>query len=346
MWGVGIWTADHCTCAGSAWNESAVWLAAPVGIYRQMTSHLIHIGYPKTASTFLQRWFAAHPSLGYAEWSLAGFEDVFGLAAAGYGPEAVRWRVTSFEGFAAPLPTYMVFDSRFPEKLLPSRGSQEKVSALLADLFPNAKILLVTRGFRPLVLSTYSELVRGGLDCTFRTYCASLARSVRAGANPFDYDFLIELYARRFGRENLIVLPYELLGKEPGAFLGRLEQELAIPPFSFAPERVHPSFSPEELHWYPRIARFLRSLPLTRRRRQKLFERHVAAARVNRWRAPIRLLQRIRPGPPVTADQVPFSLLKALSGGAGELRANPLYRDFGCEYSFADVAAAPPSSGG
>jgi hypothetical protein len=35
--------------------------------------HLIHIGYPKAGSTFLQESFASHPELAYRKGAIAGF---------------------------------------------------------------------------------------------------------------------------------------------------------------------------------------------------------------------------------------------------------------------------------
>jgi hypothetical protein len=45
-----------------------------------MSRHLVHIGYPKAGSTYLQRWFASHPQLAYREGGIAGFPNVYALA--------------------------------------------------------------------------------------------------------------------------------------------------------------------------------------------------------------------------------------------------------------------------
>jgi hypothetical protein len=38
-----------------------------------VSRHLIHIGYAKAGSKFLQRWFEAHPDLAYRTAGLGGF---------------------------------------------------------------------------------------------------------------------------------------------------------------------------------------------------------------------------------------------------------------------------------
>jgi|GEM_PF-5080405 len=42
-----------------------------------MRGHLIHIGFPKSGSTFLQEWFRQHPQLFYAPGGLGGFYNVY-----------------------------------------------------------------------------------------------------------------------------------------------------------------------------------------------------------------------------------------------------------------------------
>ena len=40
---------------------------------------LLHIGYSKAGSSFLQKWFKEHPQLRYAPRGLAGFDTVCGI---------------------------------------------------------------------------------------------------------------------------------------------------------------------------------------------------------------------------------------------------------------------------
>ena len=42
--------------------------------------HLIHIGFPKAASTFLQHWFDRHPEIAYRPGGLAGMHTVYDLS--------------------------------------------------------------------------------------------------------------------------------------------------------------------------------------------------------------------------------------------------------------------------
>jgi hypothetical protein len=292
-----------------------------------MTGHLIHIGYPKAASTFLQRWFERHPQLAYKGGGIAGFQNVYEIVKQGVAPrQGILYRVTSYEALLAPnrraakiVPDYRGFDFT---------GAQRSVCAILSSLFPNARVLIVTRGFRSIILSAYSQYVRSGGEATLES---RLAAGTQLRRGKWQYDALIDLYAKAFGAENVIVLPYELLRDDSDAFLRALEERLGLEHFAgYRDERFNPSLSPVELYWYPRLTRAVRKLPVGARLR-RLYAR---AAFVNRFRIPIAVLQRLRPGQPVTAELIPDEAVNAFRGQAESLRGNPLYAPYARDYLF------------
>ncbi len=123
---------------------------------------------------------------------------------------------------------------------------QERACALLADMFPDAHVLIVIRGFRSMILSSYSQYVRVGL------YGRPETQVWQGGENPWQYDETIAMYRARFG-DRVIVLPYELLARDPVAFRGEMERRLGVAPFAFTDRVVNRSLSPVELRWYPRL---------------------------------------------------------------------------------------------
>jgi len=66
--------------------------------------HLIHVGYPKTGSTFLQNLFGQHPELNYAPGGLGGVHDVYDLCrrACKTVNQGHKYVVTSCEGLIEP----------------------------------------------------------------------------------------------------------------------------------------------------------------------------------------------------------------------------------------------------
>jgi hypothetical protein len=294
-----------------------------------MTGHLLHIGYPKTGSKFLQRWFAGHPQLAFADGGIAGFRDVYAIARASITPRAdLLYRVTSYEGLTAPQANagQTIIDyERW--RTVNMASSQSAVCTTLAELFPGARVLIVTRGFRSMILSSYSQYVRSGGDDDLADL---IAKGSRSDLDPWNYDFLIDLYQRAFGESNVIVMPYELLRNDVDAFTRALEAFLGLTHFAAFPDRVNASLSPVEMAWYPRLTRMVRALPIGSRLRRLYLE----AAFANRFRSAIAVLQRVRALTPLTADAIPDATLNAYRGKADSLRGNPLYAPYATDYLF------------
>jgi hypothetical protein len=294
-----------------------------------MTRHLVHVGYPKAGSTFLQRWFDAHPQLAHHYGAITGFRDMHAIAREGCTRRDVLYRVTSNEEFAAPRPDAgkMAIEYERPRELTVAQ-SQERVCAILSATFPNATILIVTRGFRSMILSSLSQYARSGGESDPH----ARMRAAKTDLDPrrfemWHYDFLIALYERAFGAENVIVLPYELLRDDPDAFTDTLSTRLGIDPHPPSRERVNESLSPVELVWYPRLTRFMRRIPSRR-----LFDRYILAALRNDLRRPIAWLDRLKPRTPFTAESIPDEVVNALRGHAESLCGNPLYAAYAADY--------------
>jgi hypothetical protein len=212
---------------------------------------------------------------------------------------------------------------------------QAAVCDTLRTLYPGSRILIVTRGFRAMIYSGYSQYVRTGGALSLDEVCAAhVARCARGERLHLDFDYLIGLYSQAFGAENVIVLPYELLRDDRQRFLAVLEERLGVEHAEADIGRVNPSLSPEEMYWYPRISRALGAAaaragrgPLRRVERW-----YVPRALDNRLRPLVRLLARARPGRAVTPAGVSRELLRCYQGKAARLRHDPLYAPYAAEY--------------
>lgn len=291
-----------------------------------MSRHLVHIGYPKAGSTFLQRWFEAHPQLAYREGGIAGFHNVYAIAREGASgkPEPV-YRVTSTEGLSIPTPdagnTVVDFEQRRATDI---RAAQLRVCKLLAELFPGAVVLIVTRGYRAMILSSYSQFVRSGGHLSLEDVLALTANDRVA---PWDYDALITAYRETFGADNVIVMPYELLRDDTAEFTRVLANRLGIDTLEGKTARVNESLSASEMYWYPRLARLVMAS-----RSRRLHALYTRASFTNRLRHPIALLDKLRPGRVITDDVITDDVIEPFRGHAETLRDNPLYARYTREY--------------
>lgn len=296
--------------------------------------HLIHIGWTKAGSSFLQKWFDTHPQIAFSHEGIAGCENVFDLVRQAAAPAEARCRVTSRETLSTPfsmagtrnIDTHTLADHDV-------HAAQTQGCRLLLLLFPTARILIVTRAPRSVLLSAYSQYVRTGGDQPF----AGFLDFARKAHRWWDYDHVIGLYEAAFGAEKVLVLPYERLRDDPEGFCGLLEAYLGLPPVPVSPLRANRSVGGASLAWYPRFTRLLRWLP-----RAGLVRRLYWHAIVRDRLAPLAvLLQRIRPQEVPDPADIPDDLLRILSRQCESLRDRSLYAPYLREYGLADEEARP-----
>lgn len=230
-----------------------------------MKGHLIHIGFPKSGSTFLQVWFQQHPHLFYKFGGLGGFASVFEI---GRNPslnlDDFTYMVTSDEALSIPVSSSRLIPIQFGKKDSPvfnnDRPGTGNVCKTLKNLYPHGKILLITRGFKGVVMSGYSQYLKVGgvLDINgfFERNFSWMKNQAdnHIEGTELNFSFIVETYEEAFGRDNVIVLPYELLRDDQHKFISMIEDRLGLPHAELQIGRINESLSPEEFFWYPRIS--------------------------------------------------------------------------------------------
>lgn len=287
-----------------------------------MTVHLIHIGFPKTGSTYLQSWFASHPGIAYRRDQIMACDSVYQIVDQAIAVPPAMPRVTSCEDFAAPSRDHREWDG------MPA--AQIAVCDTLHALFPAAHILIVTRGWRGILESGYAELVRFGRTERFDAFVRSPA-ILDLLPQILDYDRLIALYRRRFeGR--VIVLPYELLRDDPRAFLGVIETAMGVAAHRGAADAENVRLLPTELRWYPSIARAIGRLPVGTRLRGRLTGLHIRAIRSGRLRRVVETLDRWRPPSERPAATLPEPVVEKIRRGAAALVTESWHQRYAQDY--------------
>lgn len=302
-----------------------------------MARHLIHIGYPKAGSTFLQAWFERHPELHYVPGGLGGFYNVYELARP--MTESYKYYVTSFEGLTMPHKSAggvrLDFGGAEPHPPDKTKENQARVCSLLKTLYASSCILIVTRGFKGMILSAYSQSVRMGGRLHLEAMCRELEKRLQDDAQHYyDYDYLIGLYRQAFGEDNLIVLPYELLRDDQEKFLAVLEQKLNVSHVEIKLGKVNPSLSPEELYWYPLISRSVSTAAsrLGEKRFKRVYRWYIGKTLDNRLRHLVKILRLLQRDRKITESDFPVEILRHVKGKATRLKDNPLYGPYAAEY--------------
>jgi hypothetical protein len=207
-------------------------IATANGIGELMDSVLVHIGYHKAASTWLQREFFTDQT-GYRwlkkrprrhpvrrlvldrplAFDAVGIRSAFDplledAARAGVVP------VVSFERLSGH-----PFSGGFDVDLIAGR---------ILEVFPEARVLIVVREQRAIIASTYKQYVQAGGACSLGAFLdPPRSRGARVpwfDWRYFEYHHLVEGYNRLFGRERVLTVPVELLVRDGRGFVERIAE--------------------------------------------------------------------------------------------------------------------------
>ncbi|MCB1705613.1 MAG: hypothetical protein KDI17_12160 [Halioglobus sp.] len=182
---------------------------------------LIHIGYPKTASTWLQRRLFK-PAFGFVR-ALNHVEIQLAINAPTpfqYDAGSVRaWYEKNLAGERGVTP---VISSETLSGNIYCGGFNARQNAdRLYETFPEGKVLIVTREQKSLIRSLYSTLIEWGMPHSLDRLLTPLDVSNRFPEFNLDYlrfELIAGYYKKLFGDGNVLVIPYELLSSDPQAF--------------------------------------------------------------------------------------------------------------------------------
>jgi len=187
-----------------------------------MTEPVVHIGYHKTGTTWLQRQMFASAELGYRRIRFTQ-DDVDLYRVHDFDFDAARCRAEMQQKLERcerdgliPVISMMRLSGNPHAGGYDSRTLADRIAAV----FPAARILVVIREQRSMILSTYAQYVKMGGPCSLASYLLTPDDSRRPGFRfeQFRYDPLIAHYQRLFGRERVLVSAYERFREEPQAF--------------------------------------------------------------------------------------------------------------------------------
>lgn len=196
---------------------------------------LIHIGYPKTGSTWLQRVVFDSGRYGLLPWGADGSEQ--GAHALNRADPLALDLDEPREAYLArlqpglPPDAWVALSGESLSGSLFSGGHNSAWNArLLHGLFPHARILVVVREQRSIILSAYGQYVKKGGLLGLDAFLAG-SPSMRIpffNLRQFRYDRLVAHYQGLFGPDQVLTLPYEWIVGEPLRFIAELRRFLGI----------------------------------------------------------------------------------------------------------------------
>ncbi|HRO74655.1 MAG TPA: sulfotransferase [Crocinitomicaceae bacterium] len=204
-----------------------------------MTQTIIHIGFPKTGSTFLQGYFENNPLFYHDRNRFLNYYQTGNIDETVIRQTALNFDVLSEETLAIwagkSTDDFKTYNIKYD-----IRKQQQKVAQQLYQLYPNAKILIVTRNYSSLIKALYSQNLFGG---NYRSLKRFLKEDTDGISYLFNYDYVINCYQQLFGKENVIILPFEFLQENPKGFLNHIEHVFDFEHFDFSTDKIHSSLN-------------------------------------------------------------------------------------------------------
>ncbi|MDO8558741.1 MAG: sulfotransferase [bacterium] len=206
--------------------------------------HFIHIGFPKTASTWLQDLFAAHQDICFAyKPKFFHWDDCFSKGKDFYlslfkPKSGNKISLDSDEQYSAGF-RYRSFgwDCCHEEKRSEGFGKavqkfampmdNELIAKRIHQTVPDAKILIVIRNQADWLASVYKHFIRGREELRAFSKFIKEDAFVKVGF----YSAIVDLYFKLFGRGNVLVLFYEELLSNPENFLDKISDFFGIDKF-------------------------------------------------------------------------------------------------------------------
>ena len=191
---------------------------------------LVHIGLHKTGSSLLQRALFSEPTLGFIQPTHKAelLNNAFVLRDPGEPADPVtvdalyRWRDEAMtQGKVLALSHERL--SGYPA----SGGyDQLEIASRIREVFPNARVLIVIREQRSVLLSMYLQSISDGSSLSLKRFLSPPEPHIRRQPgfrfSFYEYDKLIRHYISLFGRGQVKVLPYEWLTACPDKFAQEL----------------------------------------------------------------------------------------------------------------------------
>jgi hypothetical protein len=201
---------------------------------------LLHIGYHKTGTTWLQNHI--FNSRGFGLVSPMSIRDMMNILVLPNGldfsqeiceAEIVR----SLAGLDLDNLVPVFSNERFSGH--PHSGGYD--SKLLADrlkiLFPQARVLICIREQKQVILSCYNQYIKKGGAISIASYLnvTERTRVPLFDFRHFMYHRLIKYYQSLFGPSNVLVLPYEFFTQDSANYVSRILEFATGQPYSVAP---------------------------------------------------------------------------------------------------------------
>jgi hypothetical protein len=200
-----------------------------------MTSWLLHVGYPKTGTSALQRHFfpvVADRQLTRANqgaYRTAAFKPLAESAMldndSDYREDELR---QFFEDASRDASQVVLSDEGFIGDMWDDGRDGDRSAERLHRLLPDAQVLISVRRQDEMARSLYAQYVHKGGHIGFADFINNRAPGWNFGEELLCYDKRVRHYQDLFGTDRVLVLPYERLVADAGRFLAQVLAHMGV----------------------------------------------------------------------------------------------------------------------
>ncbi len=197
---------------------------------------LIHIGYHKTASSWLQQRIFTSKSKYFEPLSRRAKgpstvarkfiynDDKYMLSPFDFNEEEIKKEVTDILSKRRKSKIYVISNERLSGNPQSSGYDAEKIAYMLKRNFPTGKVLIIIREQKSFLYSIYFQYISNGGTMSLENYLNTKYDGKRPFFSPsyIDYLPLVSKYYSLYGEEKVLVLPYELFKSDPAMFFAKL----------------------------------------------------------------------------------------------------------------------------
>ncbi len=232
-----------------------------------MHDPLIHIGYQRTGSTWLQK-FLFPRSVGRF-WPIEErkgnfIERLVRANALYFDAGAVRYHYDDLIREVMPGYVPLVSNERFCGSTLSGGYDTREIADRLKAVFPDARVLIGVREQTDMIRSSYNNYLIQGGSASLSEFLEPPITSYRMPVfsyDRFNYDATAGYYRQLFGENRVLVLPHETLRRDPAGYVSRLLSFCDLEPAPDLPfdTLVNVSLSSLVYPWLRRLNPFIRS---------------------------------------------------------------------------------------
>lgn len=192
-----------------------------------------HIGYHKTASSWLQQvYFPAHPAIAMIADSANPWDDpmlrcLIATSDRKFNShlcsDVLNQKIVALEMRGGGKCVSLVSAERLSGHPISGGFDSFRIAERIHCVAPEARIVMVIREQIKMISSVYKQMVSEGYPGRFDDMLHSRNwKTVGFDPGFYEYDILIDKYHSLFGRHNVLVLPYELMCIDSGEFVRQL----------------------------------------------------------------------------------------------------------------------------